>query len=737
MKFRFIPQYDSSDCGAACVSMICRFYGLKKSITEIREIIGTDKNGTSAFGIVNGCKKLNLDVDVVKLNHKIIDHQIFMPCIAQTQNEIGDHYLVIYKKAKEYLIIADPAVGVVRKSRFEFSKNWSGVLFFIKPNKEFKTENTSTVKNIWLNILKHEFNSENISVKRKGNLSSTDWENIKFKKSLIRLTLLSGVGILLGILGSFYYKFLIDNVLPKKSYYFLKIVSLIFMLIGIFETVLLSIQSYLFFIFGQKIDIKLVLKYYRHILNLPLNFFETRDSGDILSRINDVYEIKNVIVTLFVNCYLNFIMLIGCSITLCSISIKLFLVTLVTLVIYISIILFFRKKLRKQVREKIEQEIKLNTTLIETILGIETIKALGLESHFTERVKNIFKKCLDKCNAFKKTESFESFLISFISKIGSILTVWFGIFGVIHGNISFGEFLTFNALLVFFLQPANELILFQSQMQLLWFNLCRLSEVLALPAENRRNSNKIPQSLIKPIKIINVDFRYGSRQLVLKNFNMEIKAGEKVAIIGPSGSGKSTISKLILNFYTPENGKIMLGDEQINKIDVNYLRKRIAYLPQKVVLFSGSLEKNLKQKNPNISEENFTNVCRKCEIDKLAAHLPGGYQFKITEQGMNFSGGQRQILAFARAIMKKPDIVILDEATSNMDSITESKLIKLMFEELKDSTIIMIAHKLTTTLACQKVFVLQDGRVIASGTDSELKKNCLLYNQLWTEYQNF
>lgn len=302
-------------------------------------------------------------------------------------------------------------------------------------------------------------------------------------------------------------------------------------------------------------------------------------------------------------------------------------------------------------------------------------------------------------------------------------------------KFSVGTFLTFNSLLIFFWNAAQELIELQTTVQITWVNICRIFEVLSLPTEvEERPSQKEHISLITPIELINVNFRYGSRRSILNNLNMHIEAGAKIAIVGENGMGKSTIAKLLLNFYKPQTGKILFGNNLIDELNLTYLRSKIAYLTQDAVLFKGTLEENLKQKNPRIIEQEFIEVCKDCGIDKLVNLLPGGYQFKINDYGTNFSGGQKQLIAFTRAIINNPHIIILDEATSNMDSATERRVIELLFNKFKQSTLIIISHKLSLASRCEKIFVLKDGGIIAHGSDAELKENCQFYNKLWQDY---
>lgn len=399
------------------------------------------------------------------------------------------------------------------------------------------------------------------------------------------------------------------------------------------------------------------------------------------------------------------------------------------------VILLFRKKVNRQIKEAIGLENQLDSLLIESVDTIETIKSLGSEQVFVEKFKTAFAKCLEQGILYVKVIEKENFLIRLISTAGGIAVLWLGIHNVMIGTLSFGAFLTFDALLVFFLRPAQELIELQASLQTTWINFCRMHEMIELPTEKSLGGSKNLSSLLVPIEMKNISFRYGSRRLTLLDLSLRIEPGEKVAIVGRSGAGKSTISKLLLGFYFPEAGEIFWGEDEVRQLDVSSLRQKIAYVPQDVALFRGSIEENLKQKNQDVPEFEFRRICKICGVDEFVEELPGRYQFKITHQGGNFSNGQRQRLALARAIMKRPDVIILDEATSNVDTITENRIVKMLLDELRESTVIMIAHRLSMAQNCQKIIVIDGGKVIGEGTDLQLRESCALYRELWASYR--
>jgi ATP-binding cassette subfamily B protein len=329
----------------------------------------------------------------------------------------------------------------------------------------------------------------------------------------------------------------------------------------------------------------------------------------------------------------------------------------------------------------------------------------------------------------------ESLLINLISVLGNIFVLGIGIYYVMSGVLSFGAFFTFESLVAFFLGSAGQLVHTQALLQTTWINFCRLYEIMELKTEQKRKNSETKKldSLFLPIDMTDVHFRYGSRKLALNGLNMRIEAGEKVAIVGPSGAGKSTISKLLMNFYAPESGEIYFGGHDIRNLDVDCFRSMIAYLPQNVVLFKGSLEENIKQGSKSVTQDEFIKVCEMCRLDEFVKELPGGYSFKITEQGHNFSGGQKQRIALARALIQKFDLLIMDEATNGMDSITEHLIMDVVLKQLQ-STVVLIAHRLACAERCQKIFVVDGGRVVESGSHKTLIAGDGLYRKMMDQY---
>lgn len=713
-KYYCIKQHDYKDCGCACLATICKTYGLKYPISKIREVAGTDKNGTSALGVIKAAEKLGFSAKGVKSNQpEDIFSEIPLPAIAHVViDNTMLHYVVIHKINEKEIIVADPAKGIVKYKPIDFFNIWTGVLIILAPTSDFKKGNE--VKGVF----------------------SRFFELLKPQKGLLINIFLASILITaFGLLGSFYFKFLLDDVVPNNLKQSLTIFSIGFVVLAVFKVITEAFRTHLLIHLGQKLDIPLMLGYYEHVINLPMNFFGTREVGEIISRFNDASNIRQAISGVALTMMIDvFMVLVGGGI-LYSQSPSLFALTIVPLVLYGVIVFVFKSSIEKVNRETMEKNSKLTSYLIESLNGIETIKAfnserdvnLETEKRFIKFIKAIFKnECINNLQVSLK---------SLVEAVFGIVVIWMGSVQVLNGNISFGELLTFNALLAYFLDPIENIISLQPTVQTAIVAAERLSEILDLELEKSEQEDKKinPNTIKGNIEFKNVDFRYGTRNLILKNINMTIKKGERIALVGESGSGKTTLAKLLLNFYQCEKGEILVNDYNLLDINVESLRDKIAYISQETFLFNGTILENLMLGNPYLTYEEIIDACEKAQIHDFINSLPLRYNTLVEENGSNFSGGQKQRLSIARAILRKPEILIMDEATSNLDSITEKAIERTIHDFSEGMTTIIIAHRLSTIMRCDNIYILEKGEIKETGNHKELLNQKGRYYKLWKE----
>ena len=712
-KYHCIKQHDIKDCGAACLATISKQYGLKIPISKIREVAGTDINGTSAYGVIKAAEALGFTAKGVKASKpEDIFSEFPKPAIAHVLMD-GSllHYVVIHKVTKNEILIVDPGKGIVKYTPEEFFKIWSGVLILMVPAPKFEKGNET-----------------------KG-LFERFWGLIKVQKGLIGNIFVSSILItILGIIGSFYFKFLMDDILPNNLNKSLLVISIAMIGLAIFRIITEFFRSLLLIHMSQNIDIPLLLGYYNHVIDLPMNFFGTRKVGEIISRFNDAGKIRDAISSATLTLMIDTIMAIVGGVILYMQSSTLFFVCFIPMVLYLVLVFIFKKSLEDVNRNVMEDNAKLTSYLVESIEGIETVKSFNGERKVNLETEKKFVKFIKSVFKYGYVNNLQGSLKNTVKGIFGICILWLGGYLALKGDITVGTLLSFNALLAYFIEPIERMINLQPELQSAMVAADRLGEILDLELEKSKDEDKKinPKTLLGDINIKNMHFRYGTRQLVLKNINMNIKPGEKIALVGESGSGKTTIAKLLMNFYNVEKGEIVLNNYNIKDINKEALRDKMSYISQDSFFFSGSIKENLQFANEEATYEEIIEVCKQAQIHDFINSLPLRYETPLEEKGTNLSGGQRQRLAIARALLKKPEILIMDEATSNLDSITEKAIEKTIEDCTKNVTTIIIAHRLSTIMRCDRIYVMDKGEVIEEGNHDKLLKKQGYYYRLWT-----
>ena len=700
MRFYCVKQHDITDCGAACLATVCKQYKFSTSITKIREIAGTDKNGTNAYGLVKAAEQLGFTVKGVRGNKDAFFSDFPLPAIAHVVVD-GTllHYVVIHKITKNQVIIADPAKGIVKMTPDQFFNMWTGVLILLVPSETFKKG------------------------KETKNIYERFWSLLVPQRKLIFDIFLASVCItILGILGAFYFQIIIDNILPAGIIKTLHVITIGVILLKLFSVLLLFVRSQLLVYLSQKLDIALLLGYYEHVLKLPMNFFGTRKVGEIISRFQDASSIRNAISNATLTVMIDSLMVIAGGIILLLKSWVLFLIALIMVVLYAILVFIYNKPLKKANEKQMEDNAQLTSYLVESLNGIQTVKAFNGERKVQTETEFKFVKLLKSIFKLSTLGNVQDGIKVLIELIGGVIILWVGTTLVINGKMTIGSLISFNALLIYFLDPIKNIVNLQQTIQTAVVASDRLGEILDLEVEKTAKEEKKiqPSSLMGDIVINDVSFRYGTRKLVLDHFSMEIKKGEKIAIVGESGAGKTTIAKLLLNLYQYESGTITIADYAIPDINIESLRDKIAYIPQETFLFSGTIMENLTFGLDNPDPEEVINSAKNAMIHDFINEMPLRYETHLDENGSNLSGGQRQRLAIARAMLKKPDILIMDEATSNLDAVTEKAIQETITAYSEGMTTIIIAHRLSTIRTCDRIFVMEKGKIIESGKHDEL-----------------
>lgn len=713
-KFKCISQNDETDCGPACLAAIFRKYGLRVSIAKIRDIAGTDRQGTSAFGLVKVIEYYGFQQKVVEADKEALTTKLPLPAIAHVV--IDDsllHYVVVTKIKGDIVVVSDPAKGIVKYKKEDFIKIWTNVLILIAPTIKSQKGN-----------------------KKQSTLLSFFCLLISQKWLLLRIFILSMILTSIGIITSFYYQILMDNIVPSSSLEMLNYVSVITLCLFFVQIGLNFLRGFLIVKLEQNIDIPIMLGYYNHALILPMKFYSMRDTGEIISRFNDASSIRDIVSEASLTIMMDTIMAVVGAVVLFNSNKLLFLISVVMLILYGIIVFVYNKPIKKINRKIMEMNSKVTSQFIETINGIETIKAFNQEENEKEKTDKLYRKFLKRVFNGDVLSLSQQTVTMFVAVVGELVILWVGATYVIKGELTIGELITFNALLGYFIEPIKNLINLQPQIQTAVVAADRLGEILDISPEYENNDMCTTyDSEIKFDNLIisHLNFRYGTRDLVLKDINLEIKHGEKIAFVGESGSGKTTLAKLLVRLYEQEKGNIKLDSVDIRDFPISQIRYNFSYISQNAFLFSGTIKENLLFGNSEASDNDILRVCKTCELEEYINSLPLKYNTRIEENGKNLSGGQKQRLAIARALIKNPKILIMDEATSNLDYITEKTIENTINKFSKNMTTIIIAHRLSTIKDCDKIFVFKDGQIVETGNHSDLLKQRGYYHQLWNE----
>lgn len=703
---------DEKDCGAACLSTIARQYGSKLSITYIRDIAGTDTQGTSVLGMVKAAEQLGFSAKAVRAEHAAFDQSITLPAIAHIViDQQLLHYVVIHKISKEKIIIADPGKGLIKYKKDDFLKIWTGILILLTPTEAYEKQ------------------------KEIRNISSDIFRLILQQKSLIIHTFLASFIItIFGILGTFYFQTIIDQILPNGLSNTLHILSIGLLIMYLFKVFLIGFRQYMMILLGQKLSITIMFGYFKHVLSLPMKFFSNRKVGEIISRFTDANKVIDAVVSASLSILLDTIMLIMVGIFLYLQNATLFLITLAFVPLYILTVWIFIKPYANINNTEMENNAQLTSKIVETLNGIETVKAYNAEYMMTFETEKRFVKYLRSAFKHGVIDNLQSSIKMFLDLASGALILWIGSTQVMKGNLTIGQLITYNALLTYFLNPLQNIIGLQSKFQSASVASKRLGEIIEQDPEIKDNEKRITSisSITGPIVFNKINFRYGTRRLILKNIALQIQKGEKVAFVGESGSGKSTLTKLLMKFYAAESGEILINGYHINDIHTNALRESISYIPQESHFIQGSILENLLLGNSgSFTFEEIIEVCKQTKVHDFIDHLPMRYDTLIEENGSNLSGGQKQRLAIARALLRKPNILIMDESTSNLDTTTEQGISKMIYDQTYNITTIIIAHRLSTIMNCDKIFVMENGEIKESGSHHDLLMKKGKYYELW------
>lgn len=713
-KRTFVPQIDARDCGVAALASIAKFYGSDFSLAHLRELAKTNKEGTTALGIVKAADEMGFETRPVQADKTLFDmSDVPYPFIVHVNKEGKlQHYYVVYQTKKDYLIIGDPdpSVKITKMSKERFFSEWTGVAIFLAPKPSYQPHKDK--KNGLLSFLPLIFK----------------------QKSLIAYIVLSSLLVtIINIGGSYYLQGILDEYIPNQMKSTLGIISIGLIITYILQQAMSFSRDYLLTVLSQRLSIDVILAYIRHIFELPMSFFATRRTGEIISRFTDANSIIDALASTILSLLLDVSILILVGSVLLAQNPNLFLLSLISVPIYMFIIFSFMKPFEKMNHDVMQSNSMVSSAIIEDINGIETIKSLTSEENRYQNIDSEFVDYLEKSFKLTKYSILQTNLKQGTKLVLNILILWFGAQLVMSSKISIGQLITFNTLLSYFTTPMENIINLQTKLQSAKVANNRLNEVYLVESEFQVQESSVHSHfLMGDIEFDDLSYKYGFGRDTLTDINLTIKQGDKVSLVGVSGSGKTTLAKMIVNFFEPYKGHISINHQDIKNIDKKILRRHINYLPQQAYIFNGSILENLTLGGNNmISQEDILKACELAEIRQDIERMPMGYQTQLSD-GAGLSGGQKQRIALARALLTKAPVLILDEATSGLDVLTEKKVIDNLMS-LTDKTILFVAHRLSIAERTNRVIVLDQGKIIEVGSHQELMQAQGFYHHLFNK----
>lgn len=661
--------------------MIINFYGGNLPIDQIRDLTKTDKNGTTAFHIIEACKSIGFNAEGIKSSLEQLNKEnLILPCIAHVVIDGKyKHFVVIYKidfKNKK-IIIADPSCSIKKITFSEFQKMWSGVLITLYPLKKLPlTQNISFI-DFLLKIIK------------------------LHKAFIFNIIMLSIFITMFSVISSFYMK----NILDAINYNNLTIIFIFFLFINIFKILSDFFRNKLLIYLNQKIDLLLTLDTYKKIISLPYNYYHTRTTGDIISRVNDLSIIRNMITKVSLSLFIDLPLALVTFIIFYIINTKLFFISLIIVFIYLLLMIFSKNRIINNINTIQVNKSETMSYMIETINGFETVKSVGNEAQIIDKFEKKYVKFLKNIFKFDNYNNTISILKDLVNAIGYLTIIYVGAKMVILGNLTFGDLLVFVNLLNYFLEPIKNIIDLNSEIKEAKNSLRRILELF-------KNENKkqtfIDNVKVKEISFNNLSYSYDYKEKQLKNINLKLKK-QKILILGKSGSGKSTLFKLLMRYYEIPRNQITINGYDINDYKDDVTKQNFSYISQNEILYTDSIYNNLKI-DKNITEEQIIEISKKCFIDEFLNDL--GLNMLIEENGYNLSGGQRQRIILARALLKNFEVLIIDEGLSQMDINLERKILKNLFKMYENKMIIVISHRLDNMDLYDRVIELKNGEIV-------------------------
>ncbi len=696
-RYPFFQQQSASDCGAACLVMVSRYWGKQFSVNRLREIANVDRNGASLRGLAAAAESVGFTSRPVKASlNKLAEQNL--PAIVHWE---GRHYIVVYRVTRDRAIVCDPAIGQRSLTHGEFLAGWTGYTLLLQPTALLR-DSEETKQSFW------QF-----------------FELVKPHRLILFEVFIASILIqVFGLVTPLFTQLLLDRVLVQRSDLTLTAVGIGLLIFSLFRVAMTGLRQYFLDQTANRVDLALIVGFISHTFRLPLKYFESRYVGDIISRVQENRKIQRFLTGEALSIILDLLTVFIYVGLMFWYSWKMALLVLVIVPPFVLLALFATPFLQRISREIFSAYNEETGYLIQSLTGIRTVKSLAVEQTVRWKWEEFFGKSIQKNFSGQLIGNTLQIFSSAIEAVMTTMLLWFGAWQVIQNELTIGQLIAFNMLLGNVINPFKRLIVLWNELQEVVIAVERINDVI--DAEPEEDLHRQTRQFLPPIKgfirFLSVTFRYHPESDVntLENLSFDIQPGQMVALVGRSGSGKTTISKLLLGLYPPTSGKILIDGYDVSTLSLRSLRQQIGVVDQDTFLFGSTIRENISVGHPQATLEEVIEAAEQAGAHQFIKELPMGYETQIGEGGGMLSGGQRQRLAIARALLGNPRLLILDEATSSLDAESERIIQTNLNKILKDRTTLVIAHRLSTVRNADLILVLDRGILIESGNHDEL-----------------
>jgi ATP-binding cassette subfamily B protein len=707
-RFAWVEQAEEMDCGAACLAMLCRHYGINMTLGKLRELANVTAQGATLDSLARAGEALGFGTRGVQCTYDAL-LGFELPFIVHWE---GYHYVVVYGVSPRQVWVADPAVGFKKLSVEEFERGWSGTCLVFTPGQQLVQ--LAAARSPWLRFV--------------GYLQP-------YKKILLHLFLATFVIQMLGIVPPMIIQNILDGVLVHQNLSLLHLLILGLIIATVFSQVMSTVRAYLANYMVRNLDFSMMAQFFKHTMSLPYSFFAKRKTGDILARFRENQTIRAFLTESTVTTLLNLLMVFIYFTILFLYNVKLTVLLIAFVIPIIALTVLVTPKIKDYAREVFTTSTDAQSFLMEALGGIETIKGMGSERPVRLKWEKKYVKALEVQYRSQSFNILVGLASQLLNSATTIVILWVGATLVLNRELTIGQLMAFNALMGSVLGPLMGLVGLWSRMADATVAMERLGDVLDIEPEQKPSdlaSRVVLPDLQGEVKLDRMYFRYGGDDTpyVLEDISIDIKPGELVAIVGRSGSGKTTLAKLLVGFYPPSEGKIMVDGYDMSVIDKDYYRAQVGYVMQSNLLFSGTIAENIASGDESPDRRRIEEVAKMADAHAFISKMPLAYEQVVGERGVGLSGGQVQRLCIARALYHDPRLLVFDEATSALDTQSESNIIANMQVILAGRTAVIIAHRLSTIMRADKIVVLYEGKIVEQGRHEELLERRGMYYEL-------